>query len=97
MNNFITTDIGSMEYDKDFWNYMRGQKHVEDRLAAGKNRNNGTYRLPLTSNKAFLKALSEKSIFRKLGKVVKANEPDGTIFVSDAEEMAQCQFLSPGS
>lgn len=89
MNNFITTDIGSMEYDKDFWNYMRGQKHVEDRLAAGKNRNNGTYCLPLTSNKAFLKALSEKSIFRKLGKVVKANEPDGKIFVSDAEEMAQ--------
>lgn len=60
MNNFITTDIGSMEYDKDFWNYMRGQKYVEDRLAAGKNRNNGTYRLPLISNKAFLKALSEK-------------------------------------
>ncbi len=90
MNNFIaTTDIGSMEYDKDFWNYMCGQKHIEDRLAAGKNRQNGTFRLPLTSNKNFVKALGEQSIFRKLGKVLKASTSDGTICVSDSEEMAQ--------
>lgn len=90
MNNFIsTTDIGSMEYDKDFWNYMCGQKHVEDRLAAGKNRENGTYQLPLASNVTFVKALNEKSVFRKLGKVVKTDVSDGTVFVSDAEEIAQ--------
>ena len=64
MNNFmVTTDIGSMEYDKDFWNYMRGQKHVEDRLVAGKNRENGTYCLPLIENGTFVKGLNEKSIY----------------------------------
>jgi hypothetical protein len=65
-------DTGSPEYDKHFWNAMRGYNSSFDELSKGRNAGTGLYAMPNSSDNKYMAALEKESLFRQIGTVIKA-------------------------
>ena len=61
------------EYDKEFWNYIRGKETSEAYLESG-HRATGGYILPSVSDSQFTEALKKESLFRNIGTYVYSHE-----------------------
>lgn len=52
---------GSPEYDKHFWNAMRGNNGSYAELSKARNIETGTYAMPNTANNKYMAALQKKA------------------------------------
>ncbi len=80
---------GSPEYDKHFWNAMRGHKTSLDELSKGYNTGTGLYAMPNSSDNKYMNALEKESLFRGIGTVIKAYGSGYRIFAKDSKELAE--------
>ncbi|HPB04153.1 MAG TPA: phage major capsid protein [Bacteroidaceae bacterium] len=81
--------IGSPEYDKHFWNAMRGNDGSYTELSKGRNIETGTYAMPNSTNNKYMAALEKESLFRNIGTVIKAYDNGYRIFAKDNNDLAE--------
>lgn len=89
--NLITTH--DPEYDKAFWNAMKGNTASADALRSGKT-SMGTIKLPSYTAGKFTEALAKESLFRKIGTVL-YNQGDHKFWARDCDDTAS--FVPEGS
>ena len=82
--NLITTH--DPEYDKAFWNAMKGNTASTDALRSGKTPM-GTIKLPSHTASKFSEALAKESLFRKIGTVL-YNQGDHKFWARDCDDTA---------
>ena len=63
---------GSLEYDKHFWNAMRGNNSSYAELSKGRSSETGTYAMPNSTHNKYMAALEKESLFRSISTVIKA-------------------------
>ncbi|OPY61029.1 MAG: Phage capsid family protein [Pelotomaculum sp. PtaU1.Bin065] len=80
---------GSPEYDKHFWNAMRGHDSSYDELSKGRSTGTGLYALPNSSENKYMAALEKESLFRQIGTVIQAYGNGYRIFAKDSSDLAQ--------
>lgn len=75
------------EYNREFWNAARAKRRIPhtDVLESGRDKQNGSYRLPYESNKKFEALRQKENLFRRIGTVVSAPKGDYTIWAHDNE------------
>ena len=75
------------EYNREFWNAIRTKRNLpqNETLESGRNRQNGSYRLPYESNKKFEALRQKENLFRRIGTVVNAPKGDFKIWAFDNE------------
>ncbi|MCC6094447.1 MAG: phage major capsid protein, partial [Eubacterium sp.] len=94
MENYKITDLRSPEYDKTFWNSLRGNRELEALLNVGRDTETGTFELPPTDLTKFSKELSKKSLPRQIASVIPAYGTDYTIYQKDTEDLGT--WVAPG-
>ena len=82
--NLITTH--DPEYDKAFWNAMKGNTASADALRSGKT-SMGTIKLPSYTASKFSETLAKESLFRKIGTVL-YNQGDHKFWARDCDDTA---------
>lgn len=85
----MTLHTTEPEYDKHFWNGIRGDMHCWEKLRMGRNTLTGAYALPAASQKKFRTELEKESLFRKIGTTLHAYRNGSRIFATDGEELSQ--------
>ena len=80
--------INSTEYNRNFWNAMRGKNNNYEGVSAGRHSNTGSYQLPQGSGSKYTEALPKESIFRNIATVMNAPRTDSTIRTFDAQDIA---------
>ena len=80
---------GSPEYDKHFWNAMRGNAGSFDQIANGRSTGTGLYAMPNGAQNKYMAALEKESLFRSIGTVIKAYGSGYRIFAKDSADLAQ--------
>ena len=80
---------GSPEYDKHFWNAMRGNAGSFDQIANGRSTGTGLYAMPNSAQNKYMAALEKESLFRNIGTVIKAYGSGYRIFAKDSNDLAQ--------
>lgn len=75
------------EYSREFWNAARAKRRIPhtDVLESGRDKQNGSYRLPYESNKKFEALRQKENLFRRIGNVANAPKGDFTIWAFDNE------------
>lgn len=75
------------EYNREFWNAARAKRRIPsaDILESGRDKQNGSYRLPYESNKEFEALRQKENLFRRIGNVANAPKGDFTIWAFDNE------------
>lgn len=89
--NLITTH--DPEYDKAFWNAMRGRSVSVEALNGGKT-SMGTIKFPSYTAGKFTESLAKESLFRKIGTVL-YNQGDHKFWARDCDDTAS--FVPEGS
>lgn len=80
---------GSPEYDKHFWNVMRGHDSSIEALSKGRSSGTGLYALPNSSDNKYMAALEKESLFRQIATVIKAYNSGYRIFAKDSNDLAE--------
>ena len=80
---------GAPEYDRHFWNAMRGGEKTAAALEAGRSSVTGSYALPNAANNKYMSALASESLFRQIGTPIMAYDSGYRIFVHDCDNLAQ--------
>ena len=80
---------GSPEYDKHFWNAMRGHESSFDELSKGYNTGTGLYAMPNSSDNKYMTALEKESLFRSIGTIINAYGSGYRIFAKDSNDLAE--------
>ena len=75
------------EYDKEFWNYIRGKETSEAYLESGR-RTTGGYILPSASDSQFTEALKKESLFRNIGTYVYSHNGSSKILAKHSDASA---------
>jgi len=78
---------GTADYDRHFWNAMKGGREVTDTLSKGSARESGGFYLPSGAKDKYSKAIKKESIFRNLATVIHAYS-GSRIFAKDCEDTA---------
>ena len=79
----------STEYNREFWNAMRGKPVSYNYIEHGKNTEYGSYQLPYEAGKKFIAARKQENIFRQIATVVQAPKGDSTIWAFDNEPVVK--------
>lgn len=90
MSNFRESMImtGQPEYEKHFWNAMRGDNAAYDKLDMGRMANIGTYLLPTTASQKCMAELEKESIFRQIATTIHAYGTDYKLMGTDTKDVA---------
>lgn len=80
--------INSMEYEKKFWNAMRGKNSAYDGLEQGRHPMISSYTLPKTNSKKLAEDIKRENIFRTIATNLTAIGSDFTIQTCDAKDIA---------
>lgn len=80
---------GEPEYDKNFWNIMRGHDQCYDKISKGRNTDTGTYTVPSVANGKIMKAVEKESLFRQISSVFHAYNTNARILAKDCNDLAQ--------
>lgn len=81
--------LGTVEYNTNFWNVMRGDRYAIDRIQDGKDISTGGFALPSGADDKLRKAIRRESLFRNMATVVKAYNSGSRIFAKDCDDLAQ--------
>lgn len=87
--------INSMEYEKQFWNAMRGKNPSCEGLTQGRHQLTSSYTLPTANGKKLMESIKRDNIFRPLATNLTAAGSDFTIQTCDAKDIAT--WLGDGS
>lgn len=87
--------INSMEYEKQFWNAMRGKNPAYDGLTQGRHQLTSSYTLPTANTKKLVAGIKKENIFRTLATNLTATGSDFTVQICDAQDIAT--WLGDGS
>lgn len=85
----LQIELGQPEYERNFIDFMKGNKHAEDKLTKGYNKGQGTYSLPYVASKKCDGAITDESTLRQLCTVIDSTSNMSHLFVNDAEEIAE--------
>lgn len=88
MNNSKFHATGTPEYDRHFWNAMRGAKESVSSLETGRSSVTGAYALPNSAHNNYMAALAQKSLFRLIGTPIEAYNSGYRIFAHDCNDVA---------
>ena len=80
---------GSPEYDKHFWNAMRGHDSSYNELSKGRSTGMGLYAMPNSAQNKYMAALERESLFRNVGTTIKAYGSGYRILAKDSNDLAQ--------
>lgn len=80
---------GEPEYDKNFWNIMRGQDQCYNKISKGRNSDTGTYTVPSVANNKIMKVVEKDSLFRQIATVFRAYNSNTRILAKDCNDLAQ--------
>lgn len=80
--------ITTAEYNRSFWDVMRGRGAVNDTVTQGTDTNTGGLYLPNSVEDKYINAVTEKSIFRNLATVVNAYRGASRIYAKDNDDLA---------
>lgn len=83
----------SPEYDKGFWNYMKGNHTIKANISAGRTTDTGTYVLPSSADNKYEKAINKASVIRSIASVFSRYDRPTSIWVTDCDDIAQ--FVEP--
>ena len=79
---------GTPEYDRHFWNAMRGSKESVLNLESGRNSLTGAYALPNAAHNSYMTALAQQSLFRQIGTSIEAYNSSYRIYAHDCDDVA---------
>lgn len=79
---------GQPEYEKYFWNSMRGDNAAYDKLDMGRMANIGTYLFPTAASKKCVSELEKESIFRQIATTIHAYGTDYKLMGTDTKDVA---------
>lgn len=79
---------GTPEYDRNFWNAMRGAKESVASLEPGRNIVTNAYALPNSTHNNYMTALAQMSLFRQIGTLIEAYNSAYRIFAHDCDDVA---------
>ncbi len=82
-------NCGQPEYDRNFWNYMRGNELAGSKLGGGRAIDTGSYALPTGSDGKYEKAIARESVLRRIGSVFANYDGPSKIWAADAEDFAE--------
>ena len=90
MNSYCEKDYftSSADYDRQFWNVMKGGAIISDTLSRGSATSSGGFFLPAGSDEKLGKAIRKESIFRNLATVINAYSGSSRIFAKDCSDLA---------
>ncbi len=77
------------DYDRHFWNAMRGKDEFYSRMEHGKDSSTGTYVMAPISNDKYMKELKKESLFRNICTVITTYAGDFRIFAKDCDALAE--------
>ncbi len=80
--------INSTEYERHFWNAMKGMNPAYDGLEQGRHKLTSSYTLPGMSNKKLMEGIRKENVFRTLATDLTATGSDFTIQTCDAQDIA---------
>ncbi len=80
--------INSMEYEKKFWNAMRGKNPAYDGLEQGRHPMTSSYTFPTSNSKKLAEGIKRENIFRTIATNVTAVGSDFAIQTCDAKDIA---------
>ena len=80
--------ICSADYDRHFWDVMKGGRNITETLAKGTDSTSGGFFLPSGTGNKLDEAIQKKSIFRNLCTVIHAYDHGNRIFAKDCEDLA---------
>ena len=87
--NDILIESGQPEYDRNFWNYMRGNEFAGTKLGNGRAIETGSYALPAPADGKYEKAVSKESVLRRIGTVFANYDGSSTIWAVDSDDIAE--------
>lgn len=79
---------GTPDYDRHFWNAMRGAKESVSSLESGRNSVTGAYAFPNSAHNNYMTALAQQSLFRQIGTSIEAYNSGYRIYTHDCEDVA---------
>ena len=85
----IIIESGQPEYDRNFWNYLRGNEFAASKMGNGRTIDTGSYALPSLADGKYEKAVVRESILRRIGSVFANYDGPSTIWAADAEDRAE--------
>ncbi len=85
----IIIESGQPEYDRNFWNYLRGNEFVASKMGNGRTFDTGSYALPSGADGKYEKAVARESILRRIGSVFANYDGPSTIWAADSEDRAE--------
>ena len=87
MHNMIYTR--EPEYERNFWNAMRGKGKAIADIDKGLNKDTGTFALPNAADNDYAKAIIVESLFRQIATTAKAYDTSFTIFAKYCSDLAK--------
>lgn len=81
-------EIGQPEYDREFWDVMRGGRYSDTQMNKGLVRGLDTFLLPQSANNKLMKALEKQSRFRRTATFLKAYNGYHKIKAKDCDDVA---------
>lgn len=76
------------EYDKNFWNAMRGNMASYSNLTGGHDKNNGTYELPSNTSSKVEKKIAAESVFHGIATKVNAYKGASHLIIKTSDGIA---------
>ena len=77
------------EYDKQFWNFMKGDNIASNYLRAGRSTATGTYSMPVSANKKYEDAIIKESVIRNIASVFTCYKGSTNIIATDCDDIAK--------
>lgn len=87
-NTKFILHTGELEYDRNFWDVVRGHSECQSALTMCTDRATGAYPLPVAAQNKFSDALNKESLFRRIATTMNALNHGYGIFAKDCEDIA---------
>lgn len=82
-------NISQPEYNKQFWNFMKGDKFAAENIEVGRSMATGTYFLPAASNNKYEAAIAKESVIRSIASVFFRFDGPAEIITADCDDIAR--------
>jgi HK97 family phage major capsid protein len=80
---------GQPEYDRQFWNFMKGDKFAAENIEAGRSKATGTYSLPAAADNKYEAAIAKESVIRSIASVFARYDGPAEIIAADCDDIAK--------
>ena len=77
------------EYDKQFWNSMKGLTYASEHLEKGRAAATGTYMLPTTTENKYENEIKKASVFRNLASVFTRYNGTVEIIMANSDDISE--------